>query len=145
MVKVYAHRKLLELEEKIHNYVQQGKILKARLYVRQYNATLAKVRARSRTDLPFYKVKALSELLPGQFIVEYALECGFCGADNGQFHTNISADPDADIRSIRSCGHPECEHKAQRYHSYKVGLIEAQQKPGFMQKLRTAMNIHNEY
>ncbi|MBD3259342.1 hypothetical protein GF371_01790 [Candidatus Woesearchaeota archaeon] len=133
-MKLYKYEKIVCLEDSIVKKLRKGKITSARFLILRYNMLLNRLRSSGPTDIPLYKIKSFTNIADNSYMLDYDLECGFCGNETGRFSSSKSFTEQ--VRNIRICEDPTCNLKANRYLYFKNGWIvpETRQK-GILKRL----------
>ena len=122
-MELYKYDKALELEQKILSAVNDGKLIKAKVLMFRYNILVEKLRRYGVTDIPLYKIKDLIRITDDSAYVSYHVECGFCGHDASRLQQAKDKVGNRNVRLIRVCSNEACNHQAQRYIRFKLGLL----------------------
>ena len=125
-MQLYKYDKIIGIEDSIVKKLRKGKTIGARLLIMRYNAILNKLRNNEPTEIPLYRINGFTNIAGNSYILDFDLECGFCGKGCGKFSTSESFTDR--VRNIRCCDDEVCKIKTKRYLYFKSGWIQPENK-----------------
>jgi len=125
-MQLYKYDKIIGIEDSIVKKLRKGKTIAAKILILRYNMILNRLRADEPTEIPLYRIKGYTNITDNSYILDYKLECGFCGKECGKFSTSESFTDK--VRNIRCCESEICKLKTKRYLYFKNGWIVPESK-----------------